>query len=248
MPENIGYEFFQNTCYNNLSLSPQKQGIPMPPIQLPYSAQAKQVLLPDPVDVKVPPADLRSAIENRATLRHYSSEGISLEELSFLLWCTQGIKRITEKMITFRTVPSAGSRHSFETFLLINNVSQIDPGLYRFAPVDNLLVEINTSSTISSEITHACSDQGHVLNSAATFIWAAVVDRMFWRYVERSYRYLLLDAGHVCQNLYLAAEPLNCGVCAIAAFDDEKLNKAVGVDGKDIFVVYAATIGKKQAV
>jgi SagB-type dehydrogenase family enzyme len=248
MPENVGNEFIQKTYYSHLSLSPQKQGIPMPPIQLPFPPQARQIPLPDPADIQVPATDLRTAIDNRATLRHYSKDGITLQELSFLLWCTQGIKRITEKQITFRTVPSAGSRHAFETYLLLNNVQEVTPGLYRFAALENRLVEMNISGSISEEVTHACFDQSHILNSAATFIWTAVVDRMFWRYVERGYRYLLLDAGHVCQNLYLAAEAIQCGVCAIAAFEDEKLNKAIKVDGEKVFAVYAASLGKKQAV
>ncbi len=68
---------------------------------------------------------------------------------------------------------------------------------------------------------------------------------MYWRYSERSYRYLHLDAGHVCQNLYLAAEAAGCGVCAIAAFDDDLLNKALDVDGESQFAIYAASLGKR---
>jgi SagB-type dehydrogenase family enzyme len=73
-----------------------------------------------------------------------------------------------------------------------------------------------------------------------------VAYRMTWRYGERGYRYLLLDAGHVCQNLYLAAEPIGCGVCAIAAFFDDKLNAALGLDGEKQFAVYLATVGKRK--
>ena len=81
--------------------------------------------------------------------------------------------------------------------------------------------------------------------SAVTFIWAAMAYRMKWRYGERSYRYLHLDAGHVCQNLYLVAEDINSGVCGIAAFEDEDINSALNLDGEDQFVVYIATLGKK---
>jgi SagB-type dehydrogenase family enzyme len=246
MDENIGTDFLRKTCYAHLSLSPQKAGVPMPPIQMPFPPQAAQICLPDPAKVQIPATDLRITIENRASQRHYIHHEISQEELSFLLWCTQGIKRTTEKQITFRTVPSAGSRHAFETYLMLNQVHDVPPGLYRFAAVENILVEVNLSASINAEITQACFDQNHVQNSAVTFIWTAVVERMFWRYVERSYRYLFLDAGHICQNLYLAGEALQCGVCAIAAFEDEKLNKALGVDGEEVFAVYAASLGKKQ--
>ncbi len=63
--------------------------------------------------------------------------------------------------------------------------------------------------------------------------------------VERGYRYLHLDAGHICQNLHLAAESLGCGVCAIAAFDDDELNQVLGLDGEQSFAVYAASLGKR---
>jgi len=71
------------------------------------------------------------------------------------------------------------------------------------------------------------------------------VERIYWRYVERGYRYLHLDAGHVCQNLALGAEQLGCGICPIAAFDDELLNATLGLDGRNLFVIYLASVGKK---
>jgi SagB-type dehydrogenase family enzyme len=99
---------------------------------------------------------------------------------------------------------------------------------------------------IRAAITHACLDQKQVETSAVTFIWAAVVKRMAWRYVERGYRYLFLDAGHVCQNLYLAAEAVGCGACAIAAYHDDLLNQALGLDGENIFAIYLASVGKRN--
>jgi SagB-type dehydrogenase family enzyme len=95
------------------------------------------------------------------------------------------------------------------------------------------------------QLTKACLDQAQVLNSAVTFFWVAIVERMFWRYDERGYRYLHLDAGHVCQNLYLAAEAIQCGVCAIAAFNDDMVNQALGLDGEKELAIYIASLGRK---
>jgi SagB-type dehydrogenase family enzyme len=67
---------------------------------------------------------------------------------------------------------------------------------------------------------------------------------MVWRYGERGYRYLHIDVGHACQNLYLAAETMEAGVCAIGAFDDEALNRALGIDGVEQWAIYLATVGK----
>ena len=82
--------------------------------------------------------------------------------------------------------------------------------------------------------------------AAVVFIWTAVPYRMTWRYGERGFRDLHLDAGHVCQNLYLAAEATGCGTCAIAAFDDDDMNAILGINGSDQFVIYLATVGKKD--
>jgi len=78
---------------------------------------------------------------------------------------------------------------------------------------------------------------------AVSFIWTAVIERSRWKYQQRAYRYIHLDAGHVCQNLYLACEALGLGCCAVAAFDDDAVNEIIGVDGKGEFVVYLATVG-----
>jgi SagB-type dehydrogenase family enzyme len=104
---------------------------------------------------------------------------------------------------------------------------------------------VKLGAEIAEEIRMACKGQKAILNSALTFLWVATVERMTWRYGERGYRYLHLDAGHVCQNLYLSAQVIGCGSCAIAAFDDEALNQVIGVDGEEQFVIYLGTVGKR---
>jgi SagB-type dehydrogenase family enzyme len=113
--------------------------------------------------------------------------------------------------------------------------------------IENGLIKLDAPEDIAKQVAHACLDQSQITNSAATFIWVAVVERMFWRYVERGYRYLHLDAGHVCQNLALGAEQIASGICPIAAFNDEALNTLLGLDGEDLFVIYLASAGKKPA-
>jgi SagB-type dehydrogenase family enzyme len=236
----------QKTQPSELEPSAQSRGEPQPPLELPYSSEASLINLTEPENIQMPPMDVRTAIEKRRTLRRYPSDSLSAEELSYLLWCTQGVKQITSRPSTLRTVPSAGARHAFETFVLINRVKEFQPGLYRYAALQHSLLEINFSPQITDQITHACFDQEMVRQSAATFIWVAVVERMAWRYGERGYRYMHLDAGHVCQNLYLAAENIQCGACAIAAFDDNNLNAVLNLDGEQLFVIYLASLGKRS--
>jgi SagB-type dehydrogenase family enzyme len=248
----------EQTRYKYAMPSDQQKGMPQPPLQAPYSGTP--IDLPAPDEIQVQAIDLRSAIEARQSLRRYAEAPLSLPELSFLLWCTQGVKETRDTYATLRTVPSAGARHAFETFLLINRVEGLEPGLYRFLALEHQLVLVDPDPEIGEGITQACWNQRFVLNSAVTFIWVAVPYRMTWRYGQRGYRYMHLDAGHVCQNLYLSAAAIESGVCAIAAFSDEDMSRLLGFDSDgsqmlaggesqvgEPFVIYIAAVGRKPA-
>lgn len=245
MTNHIGKEFMRLTTYAHLSPSAQSQGAPVPPMELAVPPTAKRVALPGPAEIETPPMDLREAIEQRRSLRKYAGTALTLAELAYLLWTTQGVQRVTDRPVTFRTVPSAGARHAFETFVLANRVAGLEPGLYRYAALEHALLAVDLSADVAQRLTAATLQQNMVAEAAAAFYWVAVVERMEWRYCERGYRYLHLDAGHICQNLYLAAGQIGCGACAIAAFEDEQVNQVLGVDGEKLFAVYAASLGKK---
>ena len=237
----------EKTEYGFLSPSDQARGLPQPPLEIGMADPSAVIPLPGPGDVLIPPTDLRQAIEARRSLRRYSDKPLSLGELSFLLWCSQGVKecRREQPAFTYRTVPSAGARHALETYLVINRVEGLQAGLYRFGAIEHGLAPCRPDPHVADELVEACLGQTMVKSAAATFIWTAVAYRMTWRYAQRGYRYLHLDAGHACQNLYLAAEAVGGGVCAIAAFDDERVNALLGIDGREQFAIYLATVGKK---
>lgn len=174
----------------------------------------------------------------------YAPASLALAEISYLLWCTQGVMKAT-RGATLRTVPSAGARHAFETYLLANRVEGLTPRLYHFLAGEHALQPRPGTEGIAPALARACLDQEMLETCAVAFVWVAVASRMTWRYGQRGYRYLHLDAGHVCQNLYLAAESLDCGACAIAAFDDDAVNGLLGVDGEEQFAIYLATVGRK---
>lgn len=245
MEKAIGKKFMEQTKYQHLALSDQQQGLAQPPLQQPLPAGAEVIDLPQPEDIPAIQTDFLAVIELRSSLRQYAVAPLSLLELSYLLWCTQGVKQMLGNKATLRNVPSAGARHALETYLLINRVEGLEPGLYRFLALEHQLVRLPAETGIAQRVMQACKEQAFVLSSAVTFLWTAVPYRMEWRYGERAYRYLHLDAGHVCQNLYLAAQIITCGACAIAAFDDDALNACLGVDGETEFAIYAATVGKR---
>lgn len=244
--DSIGEQFIERTKHSYLGLSDQSSGKPNPTIQLEFNENQPIIKLPKPSEILTDPVDLRRTIEQRKSIRNYSSVTLTIEQLSYLLWCTQGVKAVFQGITTFRNVPSAGARHAFETYLLINNVDGITPGLYRFLAIEHGLISVSLDKYISDKVSKACLNQTFITSSAVTFIWIAVPYRMNWRYGERGYRYLFLDAGHVCQNLYISAESINCGACAIAAYSDDELNQILGLDGKEQFVIYLATVGRKQ--
>ncbi len=246
MGNDIGNEFLEQTKYENLGTSAQKQGVPLPPLEKTINDDAVLIDLPAGRQLKTAHTELAEIIEKRESLRKYTDEPISLAELSYLLWGTQGIKTVTDYPITKRTVPSAGSRHPFETYFLSNNVEGIKPGLYRYLALSHQITKLPGFDAIRAELTEACLKQKHVFNSAVTFAWVAVPERTTWRYGQRGFRYLYLDAGHVCQNLYLLAETIDCGVCAIAAYDDDLVNEVLKLDGEKEFVIYLASLGKRR--
>ncbi len=242
----IGRQFMRETQRNAKSPSGQSQGKPQPPLELPYDTNQRPIQLPPAEAIALEPVHLRAIIEQRRTVRNYTAEALSVAELSHLLWCTQGVQDVRESYATVRTVPSAGARHAFETYLLVNAVEDVEPGIYRYLASAHQLIRLPQGENPTPRITQACLNQEQIARSAVTFLWVAVAERMCWRYGERGYRYMLLDAGHVCQNLYLAAEVIGCGVCAIGAYDDAALNRELELDGEEQFVIYAGSVGKKR--
>jgi SagB-type dehydrogenase family enzyme len=240
-----GRTFMEQTRYEHLSASDQTRELPAPPLEKATPEECLKIPLPKPEDIRVPPTDCRTAIERRRSVRHYTREPLTLGELAYLCWSTQGIVEVKAPYYTLRNVPSAGGRHAFETYLLINHVEGLQPGLYRYLAFSHSLVPVDVSKGVTERVMAACLGQAFVRSSAATFIWSAVIYRMAWRYSERAYRLVHLDCGHVCQNLYLAGEQIGCGTCAIGAFDDRQMADVLGIDGVEEFVVYCATVGKK---
>jgi SagB-type dehydrogenase family enzyme len=243
----VGAEFMRLTRYDFQEPSEQSQGIPQPPLELPVPSGAARIDLPDPHELPVSAVNLLDLVTHRRSRRKYNQAPISMTELAYLLWMTQGVKEVTTRPATLRPVPSAGSRHAFETYLDASRVEGLASGLYRYIALEHKLIPVDLSADVHERVTLALSNQDHARDSAVSFIWVAVRARMYWRYGERGYRYLHLDAGHVCQNLYLAAETLGLGVCAIGAFLDEDTCQVLGVDGVKQFPIYAATMGRRLA-
>ncbi|WP_372847222.1 SagB/ThcOx family dehydrogenase, partial [Pontiella sp.] len=186
-------------------------------------------------------APLIEVIAQRKSDRKFLPTPLTLEELSFLLWATQGMRDDTNRR---RTAPSAGARHPFETYLIVDKVEGVEPGLYRYLPLDHKLLFLRADAHFPEQVTEACRGQVFCGNSAAVFVWTAIPYRTEWRYDIIAHKMIALDAGHVCQNLYLASTAIGAGTCGIGAYDHKRMDALIGVDGVDEFTVYLAPVGK----
>ena len=232
----------------DFSTTAQNRGLPAPPLQKPYPPGAALAPLPGPGGgwPGVAPVPLAEAVANRRSRRVFDDTPLTLAELGFLLWASQGLRKAPGAS-GFRTVPSAGCRHALETYLAVFRVEGLAKGLYRYLPVEHGLLLEDQPDDLEGQVSRAAFDQRFVARGAVTFFWTTVPERMEWRYAEASYKVIALDAGHVCQNLYLACEAVGAGTCAVAAYDQEACDALLGVDGEAEFTVYLAPVGKVAA-
>ncbi|MFH0967747.1 MAG: SagB/ThcOx family dehydrogenase [Methanobacteriota archaeon] len=239
-----GIEFIEYTRYGTgIVTTDERRGVSQPDIEEPPTGDL--IVLPEPDRETASELDLSEAIELRESIREYTEEPLTLPELSYLLWCTAGIKwAIPGEAI--RTVPSAGCCHAIDTYLAISNITGVKNGLYRYIAVDHALEILPAYPEVVDDLFRACFEQPWVKKAAVVFLWVAEAYRMTWKYGDRGYRNLFLDAGHICQNLYLSVQPINCGCCAIGAFLDQEINDMLSLDGCERFVLYLATVGKTK--
>jgi SagB-type dehydrogenase family enzyme len=222
----------------------QRKGIPAPPIQKPVPDDARRIDLVAPEDLTVGRMPLIDAIRRRRSHRQFSEAPLTLEELSFLLWATQGANSPAPGGRVLRTVPSGGCRHAFETYLYVQRVEELEPGLYRYLPLEHKLCHLRAFSSEADTDPHLWRQQGFVAAGAVVFMWTAIPYRMEWRYASLSHKIIAQDSGHLCQNLYLAAEAIGAGACAVDAYEQKLVDSLIGVDGIGEFVVYVAPVGK----
>lgn len=241
-------EFLKATLWEDRSAweSDQQKDIPQPEFQKSYPKDAELIDLPHPKELNFGKAELVKIIDQRRSRRKFNSESLSLEELSYLLWATQGVRQVIGER-TYRTVPSGGARHAFETYLYINRVNGLANGIYRYLPLEHKLLFLYTEDNLSATVNDAALGQTFVGNAAVVFFWTSIPYRAEWRYALTSHKMILIDAGHLCQNLYLAAESIGGGTVAIGAYSQSKTDAILKVDGVDEMTVYLAPVGKIKA-
>ncbi len=226
----IGQKFYQATKYpptDKLELEP------------PAEEPLKTVTLPPPGRGRE--ANLSDLLAARRSRRKFTGKSVPLQDFSYLLWASDGLSS-ADAPVTFRTAPSAGAKHPLDTYVVVTRVEGLEPGVYKYRVEDHSLSMLRAGD-FEKAVIQAAAGQDWIQKSAAVFIWIAVFQRTTERYKERGYRYVLLDAGHICQNLYLAVESLGLGMTGIAALIDDHVNTIVGADGAGESIVYMAAVG-----
>ncbi len=260
MVEHPGRAFQEKTAYHRYSMEQHELDWRSKPPIYKFYPHAPVISLPSPaanLDQDRAP-DLWTCVSRRRSVRAFGTAPLTLLDLSRLLWASAGV---TTSFITphgqdfYRAAPTAGALYPIETYVVANNVEDLEPGLYhyRVTGVDILerpivegshaLEQLKTGD-LRSQIAAAALDQPMCGKAGAVLVWTAVFARSEWKYRERAYRYFYLDAGHIAAHLSLAAVAQGLGSCPVAAFFDDEVNALVGIDGRTEGVVYMAAVGR----
>lgn len=246
-------ELLKGYNVSDIGAEPTDQEQKLPSIScLKESRGAETISLPTDFERLKFKGNIWELLSKRESRRSYQEEAVALTELSFLLWSAQGVRKMAGRRnpVTFRNVPSAGARHAFETYLFINHVEGLKKGIYHYLPGEHKLEIWEEREDFREELTKALCGQEFAACAPALFVWSALPYRMEWRYGLKAAKYMLVDAGHVCENLYLAGESLGLGTCAIGAYDQDCLDELLGFapgpsEEKDYeCAVYAASVGR----
>ncbi|MDI6796887.1 MAG: SagB/ThcOx family dehydrogenase [Desulfatibacillaceae bacterium] len=240
MKESIGDDFQQLTRYFRGQLSGGYLDMANRPKPFKEYPKAKKIRLEAPKEPQKA-LSLARTLAGRSSIRRFSQKALDKETLSFLVWATAGIRGIAGGH-AFRTAPSAGALYPVETYLAVSRVNEIEPGIYHYNVKEHSLEQLGQGD-FGRAVAAAALDQRMCLSSAVTFIFSAIFQRSKWKYRQRAFRYIYLDAGHMGQNLALAAAGMGLGTCAIGAIYDDEANAILDLDGKEESVIYMTVCG-----
>jgi len=241
----IGKDFINGTKCPDYSTVDLVLRVPEPPHELPVNEGQTTIKLPDPKKIKLPDMPVRKAIEGWEPVGFFSRSTMDLDQLSYLLWCTQGFKKIVAETIEIRNIPSSGSRNPLETYFVASDVEGLETGLYRYLPKSHSIVAERIDSGIILEMSTASLNFKLTTRAAVTFLWVGIPYRTVWAVGNRGYRSPLIEAGHACQNLILAAAGLGFGVAPIDLFHDDLIVTLAKLDPETQWPVYLAAVGNE---
>jgi SagB-type dehydrogenase family enzyme len=237
--EGIGRRYLTETRYRREELGGWQAAYPRAPLEKEYSADTPRLALNPQAGRR--PGDLWDCLARRRSRRQYLARPLTQDELAALLWATQGVTLATCQA-AFRAAPSAGGLYPVETYVAAHRVEGVEPGVWHFRAA-NFTLELVAAGDRRRPLVQAGLAQQFLGTAGAVFIWTGVLNRSRWKYRERAIRYLFLDAGHICQNLMLAATALGLGCCPVGAFFDEEVEQLTQADPREEVALYLAAVG-----
>lgn len=232
----------------SMAKSDQQNGVEHPSYD--YYKTEKFIELPSFEKAVTCPSYL-DLLDLRRSERVYTDEAMTQEQLAFMLWSVGGIQTTRgEGVSTFRPVPSGGARHPFEYYIAVKNVVGLEPGFYHYVPTKNIgekKVTIEHLGPLFDDYDTSMNDlvvgQKWVTKAPVVLFVSCIPYRAEWRYRDAAHRVMLIDLGHVGQNLMLSATALGLGSCCLAAFDQKRCDDVFSFNGVDEYTVYALPVG-----
>jgi len=169
---------------------------------------------------------VESAVSGRRSVRRFSKEVVTLEQLSQLLWSAQGV---TGDDGFKRAAPSAGALYPMEIFVVAGRVEGLEPGVYWYVPTSHSLNLLSIGDH-RGELSDEALSQECVVNAPVSIVIAGVYERTMEKYGERGVRYVHIEVGAVAENVYLQAESLGLGTTLVGAFSDEGVQSVLRAD------------------
>jgi len=239
---------------DEMAKSDQQNGVAAPPVS--KAATGPFIVLPPFEDV-VKLDSYTNLLDIRRSVRVYD-ETVSMTQaqLAYMLHTAMCIQELRgdDNIATLRPAPSGGSRHPFELYIAVKSVEGLNPGFYRYVPLKNVGEKAVTIEYIGpvtdyvSTVTNMVMGQKWATEASCTLFISCIPYRAEWRYRELAHRVVLIDLGHVGQNIMLSAAALGLGSCCIAAFEQDACDKALGLDGKNEYTVYAISVGNPREI
>ena len=180
---------------------------------------------------------VETAIAERPSTRDYAGHPLTLEQLSHLLLLTAGATRPNR-----RSYPSSGALYPIEVYPVVHNVEGLAAGVYHYAVREHALERVR-GGDFRSEVVRQGLLQEFLGEANVVLFLTVIFQRMRFKYRDRTYRYGLIEAGHLGQNAYLAAASMGLGACAVGAFLDDAMNQMLRVDGREEAAVYMLSVG-----
>ena len=243
-----------NVLGEGVKKSDQQLGLPHPPHSKSTTGELITLKTFQGGNIPLVNDSYETLLESRRSIRSYDENAfMSQEQLSFLLYSIQGIQsyRGNNNIATLRTVPSGGARHPFEVYIVVHNVEGLQRGIYRYVPLENIgqkivTIELLKESADVNKTVDMVSGQKWVGGASVVLFISCVPYKTEWRYVEHSYRLMLIDLGHLGQNTMLSAAALGLGSCCLASYNQLMCDQTLGLDGTDEYTVYGIAVGKNK--